>query len=214
MDAKMRTCVLATVVGFGVFFFACNLSMDGEALGFLIATSGGMWFMCYVLNPGLENDGKAAARARLHAPLSFGASPYVDDADDPVPLYSRAPLIIVGFTGRQGHGKDTCAEHLVSRHNGTRFAFADALKHGCAQLVCRRHSCTEARRTRTALIHDGVCHPDVFSKLSELSSFGNTSARTCLQLMPLRFGSSECATLSRNTYERQCSPRTQSRIPS
>jgi Deoxynucleotide monophosphate kinase len=42
--------------------------------------------------------------------------------------------MIVGLTGRKGHGKDTAAAELVWRNGWTRLAFADALKESAAAL--------------------------------------------------------------------------------
>lgn len=37
-------------------------------------------------------------------------------------------MIIIGITGKSGHGKDTAANLLVARHGYTRLAYADALR--------------------------------------------------------------------------------------
>ena len=41
---------------------------------------------------------------------------------------------LIGFAGRKGMGKDTCAEVLVSRLGYERFAFADCMKRICKNL--------------------------------------------------------------------------------
>ena len=38
-------------------------------------------------------------------------------------------MIIIGIAGKSGHGKDTAANLLVTRHGYTRIAYADALRH-------------------------------------------------------------------------------------
>ena len=43
-------------------------------------------------------------------------------------------MILIGITGKKGHGKDTIAEHLVKKHNYIQLSFAQPLKEVCKTL--------------------------------------------------------------------------------
>lgn len=47
---------------------------------------------------------------------------------------SSTPLKLVGICGSMHHGKTTVAEHMVSEHHFTEYAFASSLKEGCEAL--------------------------------------------------------------------------------
>ena len=96
-------------------------------------------------------------------------------------------LTIVGLAGRAGAGKDTCADVLVSRHQFTRLAFADALRREILEGFWTDPALftVDLKEIPTPALAIGRCNDGLFIKRMVALGFHPAEPRSARQIMQL-----------------------------